>query len=99
MRRAALFIPSEFHAQTDVQLSSCEEVGHGILRVSDVSHPIVGVDVVDAEEVEAVESEPCVLDASSESMRDVSVFVFDQAIAHTRVHTFVCRCSEVMVSP
>ena len=41
-----------------VDLASCQVVGHGILVVCDVGHPVVAVDIGDAEDVQAVNTYP-----------------------------------------
>ena len=44
----------EFEYQSAVDLSACEVIGHGILCVIDVGHPIIRVYIVDTQQVKAV---------------------------------------------
>ena len=92
--RACAF--SELNGEAGVDESAGEVVGYGELRAFDVCDPIVGVHVVDSEEVEAVESEPEVFDGFSDTACDVSVFVFDDAVTHSDVHALVSRCAEFL---
>ena len=49
------FMPDlEIYLRFHVDLASREIVGHGILLVGHIGHPVVGIDVVDAEEVQTV---------------------------------------------
>ena len=48
----------EFNENPAINLSSCQVVGNGILVVGYVSYPIVAVNVADAEDVEAVYTQP-----------------------------------------
>lgn len=54
--------PSELKQYLSVYLSAGEIVGHGILLVGDIRHPIVRVDVAYAEKVQAVYAEPYILE-------------------------------------
>ena len=81
---------SELKKYASVDLSSCKIVGYGVLLVGDIGYPIVGVDVVDAEQVEPVETEPDVL----EGQFLVALLVVDETIGHTDIHTFVGRSPE-----
>ena len=47
---------SELYEQSPVDLPAREIVGDGILMVGNVSNPIVGVDIADAEDVETVKT-------------------------------------------
>ena len=90
-RRAyATWWGSELEEEAGVDLSAREVVGHGILVVGDVGHPIVGVDVADAQEVEAVEAEPDV----AEDALALAAFVVEHAVAHADVGTLVGRRAE-----
>ena len=59
----------ELDGNATIDLASREIVGHSILLARDVRDPIVAVDIVDAKEVEAVQSQPCLL-YTSPSPRD-----------------------------
>ena len=54
----------EFNRDAPIDLSSCEIVRNGILLSGNVRYPIVGIDIVDAEEVQKVYSKPDVLEDS-----------------------------------
>lgn len=41
-----------------IDLAACKIVWHSILVVGDISHPIIRVDIVYAEEIQAVNAEP-----------------------------------------
>ena len=79
------------HRDAAVDLQAGEIVGHGVLRIADVGDPVVGVDVLDAQEIEGIESEPYVLEDFAEAVLNVPVFVFDEAVTHAHVHALVCR--------
>lgn len=55
----------ENYGNLAVDLPTRQIVGHGPLPVGDVSYPIITVDIRDAEEVEAVESNPDILDCGT----------------------------------
>ena len=50
------------NAQSDIELPSRQVVWHGVLRVCDVSNPVIGIYVVDAEQIEAVYAKPNVFE-------------------------------------
>ena len=60
--------------------------------VRDVGYPIVTADVVEAEDVEAVEAEPDV--AQIPETTEMLVFVVNQTIVHTDIKTTVGRSTE-----
>ena len=76
---------SELNGEASVDESAGEVVGYGELCAFDVCDPIVGVHVVDSEEIEAIESEPEVFDGFSDAACDVSVFVLDDVLTHSDV--------------
>ena len=53
-----LIIVSEFYDEPSVYLSARQVVGHCPLAVGDVGHPVIAVNIGDAEEVEAVDAQP-----------------------------------------
>ena len=76
-----------------VDLASCQVVGHGILLVGDVSNPIIAVDIVDAKDVQTVNTNP----HARMLQRWFAIGFSDGQIAHTDVGTFVGRCTELLV--
>ena len=60
--------------------------------VGDVRNPIVAADVVEAEDVEAIQSEPNV--AKVVATAQMMVFVVDEAVVHADVEALVGGCSE-----
>ena len=83
---------SEFHAQLGVDESACQVVGYGVLLVADVSHPVVGVDVVDAEEVEAIDAQPYTFQSEG-----CAFFVLVCQIAQSDVGSTIGRSTELLV--
>ena len=49
-----LVMESEFYCYACIYLPSCEIVRHGVLLVCNISDPVVGVHVVDAQEIKSV---------------------------------------------
>lgn len=86
--------PLKFNRQSDAYLSPCEVVGHGITCVGDVGNPIVGVDVVDSQEVEGVESYPCVLNPFEARVTHEVVVVIKEAIGKPHIDALIGGCSE-----
>ena len=81
-------------------MASCEVVGYCVLVVGDVGHPIEGVDVVDAEYVEGIDSEPHVLDAEPSacvSEQSVVFFSLIESVGHADVHASVTGHSEYLL--
>ena len=83
----------EIYGYLAVDLPTRQIVGHGPLPVGDVSYPIVTVDIRDAEEVEAVEPYPDVLDcgAAGTVVRTVG------QETHADVGTLIGRCAELLL--
>lgn len=86
----------EVESDSSVDLSSCQVVGHGVLRVGDVGDPIVGIDIVDPEQIEAVDAQPDVLKHFAEATRDMSILVLKQSIAHANVYSLVGRSTQCL---
>ena len=59
------------------------------MRICDVRHPIVGVDVADAKEVEAVEAKPSRFDVAEETATLFARTLAQQLVTGTEVHTLV----------
>ena len=87
----------EFHQYACVDSSAGEVVGHGVVVVVDVLYPIVGVDIVDAEDVERVNAQPDVLEVPACSGAVMPVLVVEQAVGHSNVHATVGRSLEDML--
>ena len=69
-------------------------VGYGIIVVFRIGNPIVGVDVVDAEQVEGIYAEPDVPEVLLPACMEGVLLIVQQAVAHTDVDTAVSRCPE-----
>ena len=76
-----------------VYLPSSKVVRNSILLSGDVSYPIVGIDVVDTEEVKAVNAKPDIL----ENRVVTTVVIVQQPVAHTDVGTLIGWCTEGVV--
>ena len=50
--------------EAEVELAAGQVVGYGVLGILDIGYPVVGVDVVDAKQVEGVYSHPDVFEKS-----------------------------------
>ena len=61
-------------------MASCEIVEHSIARVGDVRNPVVGIYVIDAKQIECVESYPSVLNPLQARITQEIVIVVEQAI-------------------
>ena len=59
------------------------------MLIGDIRDPIIGIDIIDAEEIEAIDAEPCVLHGR------LAVASLVEAIAHTNVGTLICRGTEI----
>ena len=81
----------EFEEQARINLSACEIVWHGILMARNIGYPIKRVYVVDAEEIQAVYTEPNVLERA---LLHLAVFVVQCTIAHTDIGSLVCWRTE-----
>ena len=79
---------SEFGCDSGIYLSASEIIGDGPLAVGDVGYPVITTYIRDAEEVQTVDAEPEVLEASP---------VSDGAVAHADVGTFISRSSELLL--
>lgn len=83
-------LPLEFNPDSPVDLSPGEVVRYGVLVVGDIGDPVVGVDIVDAEEVETVDAEP---DGLAEGM--VMALAQIEEVGHADVGTAVGRGPEI----
>ena len=81
---------SKFDQNPRVDLPAREVIRHGILVVRHVGNPIVGIDIVDAEEVQAIDAQP---DARTRERRFSCLRTVEQ-VTHTDVSTLVGRCAE-----
>ena len=86
----------ELHQYSCVDEAACEVVGYGIVVVVDVLYPIVGVYIVDAQDVECVNTKPHVLEPAAYAGAVVAFFVVEQTVGHANVHTTVGRGVEDM---
>ena len=87
---------SEVDVEPDVDLTTGEIVGHGILDAVDVGYPIVVADVGYVEEVEEVESEPDALYVAEHAGACLPLFELgEESVGESYVNTFVWRGAEV----
>ena len=80
----------KLHEHTGIHLPTREIVRHGVLMVRHVGDPIVGIDVVDAEEIQAINAQPHV--AQAEGRLRTTRPIGQEA--HSDVGTLVGRCAE-----
>ena len=80
----------DFDEDSAIYLSACQIIRYCILLVGYVCYPVIAVDVVDTEEIEAIYTQPDILKDTLLG----ALAVVEQAIAHTDVGTFVGWCSE-----
>ena len=57
-----VFTLLELHQYACVDEAAGEVIGYGVVIVVDVLYPIVGVDIVDAQQVECVNAQPDILE-------------------------------------
>ena len=82
----------ELHTQLSIDQSSCQVVGHGVLLVAHVGHPVVGVYVVNAKEVEAVNANPDALQS-----KRCALLVLVGQVAQSDVGTTIGWGAEMLV--
>lgn len=80
----------ELEEDTAVYLPSCEIVRDGVLLVGYIGNPVVGVYIIDAEQIEAVDAYPYVL----KYRFLVSLLVVECTETHTDIGTLICGCTE-----
>ena len=56
LRRSTFNCQLQLHEDAGVYHAACQVVGDGVLMVRDVRYPVVTADVVEAEDVEAVQA-------------------------------------------
>ena len=78
---------SELNGYFAIYLSSSQIVGNGPLFVCDICYPIVAVHVGDAEEIQAIDTEPQVLEYFT---------LLDSPETHTDIGSFVGWCTELL---
>ena len=83
-------LSSEIYEDACVDEPSCEVVGHGILLTADVSNPEIAGDIVDADDVEAVQAQPHVAQVAPETVA-MAVLVVQQAVHHANINTTIGR--------
>ena len=79
--------PLHLYLDAGVYHAACQVVGDGVLVVRDVGYPVVAADVVEAEDVEAIDTEPDV--AQELAAAKMTVLVVDETIVHADVETAV----------
>ena len=78
---------SEFDGNFAIHLSSSKIVGNGPLLVGNIGYPIVTVHIGDAEQIQAIDTEPQVLEHFT---------LLDGPEAHADIGSFVGRCAELL---
>ena len=63
----------EFDGEADVELSTGEIVGYGVLDIIDICHPIIAADVGNVKEVEAVETQHDAAEMTPEVVRAYTI--------------------------
>ena len=79
----------EIDREGEVELTAGEIVGNGPFLAGDVAYPVVGIGVVDAQQVEAIQADPDVFDASEPSFLQDFVLAAHQQPRQTDVHAAV----------
>ena len=74
-------------------MAAGEVVWHSILMVRYVSDPIVGIDVVVAEDIEAINTYPDILQVE---LPVLLVSTLIGPVAHADVNSLVCRSTEIL---
>ena len=87
---------SKLYQQSCVHARAREIIRYGIAVVLGVGNPVVGVHIVDAEDVEGVEAEPYIAEGALPPLGDVALFVVHEAVAHANIHTTVGWSTEDM---
>lgn len=72
-------------------------VGHGVLYVVDVRYPVVGADVGDVEEVEAVESDPYAFEVAPKTGAFGLALFWrgEEGVAQPDIHALICGSTEI----
>ena len=91
------FTFSKINTKPHANLPACQVIGHSVLRIGDVSHPIIRVDVVNAQHVKSVHAQPDITEHPSNSARNMPVFVVEQTVAHADIHAFISRRSKCLL--
>ncbi len=87
---------SEFYREPYVELTARKVVGHGILDVVDVGHPVVTAHIAYVEQIEGVDSEPYALECAEESAAFLAVFRRrEKGVGEANVEALVGRGAEV----
>lgn len=70
----------QLHQYAEIDEPASEVVGHRVVVVVDVLYPVIGVYVVDTQQVECVYSKPNILEILSHSGAVVSLLVVEQPV-------------------
>ena len=90
-------VVSELDEQASVDASACEVVGDSIAVVFRVGNPVIGVHVVDAEQVEGIYTKPYVAEMLLPPRSDAAFLIVQEAVAHADVDTAIGGCSEQLL--
>ena len=92
--------PSEFHAQTHIELPSRQIIRHCILDIVDVGNPVIAAHIGDVEEIEDINTDHYTLEMSPEIIRPHAIGrSTHKLIAKSDVYSLIGRCTEVSVAP
>lgn len=83
-------LPSELNPYLTINHPARQIVRNGVHLIGHVGHPIVGVDIADAEKIKAVYAQPNILE---DALRMV-VLIIEQAVTHADVRALIRRRAE-----
>ena len=91
-----LLTVSELEEDTPVEHAARKVIGHGILLIGNIGYPVVAIYIIDAEQVQAVYTEPDIL----EGHLLATVLVVQQTVTHTELPILIdlAHCIPVLHS-
>ena len=90
-------VVSELDEQASVDAPTSEVVGNSITVVLRVGNPVIGVHVVDAEQVEGIHTKPYVAEMLLPSRSDAAFLIVQDAVAHADVDSAIGWRSEQLL--
>ena len=86
----------KFYVQVDVKLSARQIIRHGILDIIDVRDPVIGADIGNIKQVEAVEPNPDALEMAQKAAARFPFLEFgEQCVAQADVDALIGGSAEV----